>query len=1071
VTELTVREREALAQRLAAAPAGPPGGAITRRPPGPAPLSFAQTRLWFFDRLMPGSPLYNICFTAPIRFALDLRVLREALGTIVERHEVLRTVFRQEGEEAVQVVLGAVEVPIQAADLRRLPAERRQAELLRQAAAFQDRPFDLTRGPVLRALVAWLAPREYLLVIAVHHVAADGWSLGVLSRELEIAYAALARGRRPALPALPVQYADFAAWQRERLSGERLAAEVEHWRARLRELPVLDLPTDHPRPPVQLHRGADLAFTVPAALVDRLTRLGRERRATPFMVLLAAFDVLLSRWAGQDDVVVGAPIAGRSRPEIEGLIGFFVNTLVLRVDLSGDPAFSSVLERVRAAALDAYAHQDLPFEKLVEELSPDRDLSRNPLVQVIFQLFEAGANPSAGALRAGTSLPSRTSLFDLRVDLAPGPGGLAGRVEYDVDLFEPATIERFVAQYERLLEQVADDPDRPLSAYELLGEEERRTLERFGSAPAPAATRWAHELVADRAAAAPESPAVLAGELTLTFGELDARARELAAALAARGAGPGAVVGVCVPRGPDLVVTVLGILRAGAAYLPLEPDVPAARRAFMAADSGAALAVAAGEGRSWVPDGLDVLELSTRGAADAALLARPSAVDPAWVLYTSGSSGRPKGVPGTHGGLANRLAWGERAQPFTPGDIAIAKTRLGFVDAVAELLAPLAAGVPVVLADEATAGDPARLARLVHDRGVTRLVLVPSLLRVLLEVAPELLRTSRLRLVTLSGESLGAADARALQQLLPACELWNVYGSTEVAADATAHRLTRHEPDRVPIGRPLDNVTVTLTGPDGRPVPLGAVGDITVGGAGVAPGYLGHAASENERFTAGGYRTGDLGRWRPDGTLEHRGRADRQVKLRGIRVEPDEVEHALEAHPAVTGAAVLVTAEENLVAFYSAAPPTPPEEVRRHLQALLPRHLIPAPLTELPTLPRLPNGKLDRRALADVAPTATDDAPPRSSEEVAVAEVFAELTGAERVGREDDFFALGGHSLLATRAVSRLAERLGKPIELRLLFEQRTVASFAAAIAALDASAAPLGSRIERVDRERFRAG
>src|SRR4051794_38833066 len=922
-------------------------GGIPLRPPGaPAPLSFAQTRLWFFDRLMPGSPLYNICFTAPIRFTLDLRVLRDALGTIVERHEVLRTVFRQEGEEPVQVVLDAVDVPIQAADLRRLPPERRHGELLRQAAAFQDRPFDLTRGPLLRVLVTWLGPREYLLVIAVHHVAADGWSLGVLSRELETAYAALARRRPLALPPLPVQYADFSAWQRERLSGERLAAEVEHWRARLAGLPVLDLPTDHPRPPVQLHRGADLAFTVPAPVVDRLTRLGRERRATPFMVLLAAFDVLLARWARQDDVVVGAPIAGRSRPELEGLIGFFVNTLVLRANLSGDPTFSTVLERVRTAALDAYAHQDLPFEKLVEELSPDRDLSRNPLVQVIFQLFEADANPSAGALQAGTSLPSRTSLFDLRVDLAPGPNGLAGRVEYDTDLFEPATIERLVAQYERLLEQVADDPDRPVSAYESLTVEERRTLERFGSAPAPVTTRWAHELVAARATASPDSPALLAGDVTLTFGTLDARARALASALAARGAGPGAVVGVCVPRGPELVIAVLGILHAGAAYLPLEPDVPAARRAFMADDGGATLAVAPRAGHQWVPDGLEVVDVAARGAADAGLPVRPSAADPAWVLYTSGSTGRPKGVPGMHGGLANRLAWGERAQPFVPGDIAIAKTRLGFVDAVAELLTPLAAGVPVVLADEATAADPAALARLVHDRGVTRLVLVPSLLGVLLEVAPELLRTSRLRLVTLSGEPLGGADVRALRQLLPACEVWNVYGSTEVAADATALRLGRHEPDRVPIGRPLDNVTVTLTGPDERPVPLGAIGEISIGGAGVAPGYLGHAASENERFTARGYRTGDLGRWRPDGTLEHRGRADRQVKLRGIRVEPDEVEHALETHPAVTGAAVGVAAEENLIAFYSAGAPAPPEEGRRH-----PPTLPPAP----PAPPRLPH--------------------------------------------------------------------------------------------------------------------
>ena len=1077
MAELTVREQEQLAQRLAAAPAGPStDDAIPRRGAASAPLSFAQTRLWFFDRLMPGSPLYNISFTAPVRFGLDLRLLRDALRTIVERHEVLRTVFRQEGEEPIQVVLPTAEVPIQAVDLRKLPADRRHAELQHLAAAFQDQPFDLGAGPLLRVLVAWLGPREYLLVLAVHHVAADGWSLGVLSRELESAYRALALGRTPGLPPLPIQYADFAAWQRERLSGERLTAEVEHWRARLAELPVLDLPTDRPRPPVQLHRGADLAFTVPAPLVDRLTRLGRERRATTFMVLLAAFEVLLTRWSGQEDVVVGAPIANRSRPEVEGLIGFFVNTLVLRVDLSGDPPFTTVLERVRAAALDAYAHQDLPFEKLVEELAPDRDLSRNPLVQVIFQFFEAGENPAAGALQAGPSMPSRTSLFDLRIDLAPGRGGLAGRVEYDTDLFEPATIDRIAAQYLRLLEQVTADPARTLGSYELLGEEERRTLELVGSATAPPATRWAHELIADRAAATPDSAAVLAGDVTLTFGELDARARALAAALVERGAGPGAVVGLCVARRAELVVAVLGILRAGAAYLPLEPDVPAARRAYMAADVCARLVVAAGEGLDWVPEGLEVVDIDARATPGGAAAPRPSPTDPAWILFTSGSSGRPKGVPGTHRGLANRLAWGERAQPFRSGDVALAKTRLGFVDSVVELLAPLAAGVPVVLADEPTAADPARLAQLLADAAVTRLILVPSLLRVLIELAPDTLRTSRLRLVSASGEALDAADVRSFQRLLPDCELWNIYGSTEVAADATAHRLTRHDSGRIPIGRPIDNVSVTLTDPHGRLVPLGAIGEITIAGAGLAPGYLGHADTENHRFTARGYRTGDLGRWRPDGTLEHHGRADRQIKLRGIRIEPDELEHTLKTHPHITDAAAHIHTGPDgptLTAFYSASPETPAEEVRRHLQQELPAHLIPGRLTELTDLPHLPNGKLDRRALEHAAAPAPATAaePPRTPEEVAVAEVFAELTGTTGISRDDDFFALGGHSLLATRAVSRLAERLAKPIELRLLFEQRTVSSFAAAIAALDASPDPRIPRIERVDRERFRTG
>jgi amino acid adenylation domain-containing protein len=786
-------------------------------------------------------------------------------------------------------------------------------------------------------------------------------------------------------------------------------------------------------------------------------------------------------------VVVGVPTANRNRPELAGLIGFFVNTLVLRVDLSGSPTFADVLERVRTHALAAYANQDLPFEKLVEELAPVRDLSRNPLVQVIFQLFEAGATAEAAALQAGMTFPSRTSLFDLRVDLAPGPDGLVSRLEYDVDLFDRATMEALVRRYLRLLEQVAFDAGAAIDAYDLMDDHEPGGLDRFAGPVAAVPERWVHQLVADQAARTPAAVAVVDGARSVTFAELDAQSDRLARHLREIGVEPGSVVAVCLPRAAELVVALLGVLKAGAAYLPLEIDLPPGRIAFMIADARAEVVVttagradAFAELRAVVDIGGE--EFGGDGGGDDGAVAWPevSGSDPAWVLYTSGSSGRPKGVIGTHVGLANRIAWGASAQPFDADDVACAKSRIGFVDAVCELFAPLVAGVPVVLVDDATAGDPAALADLIVAEGVTRLVAVPSLLRVLAEVAGDTLARSRLRLVNSSGEPLSATDVRALRRILPECELWNIYGSTEVAADATAHRVERLDAERVPIGRPLDNVTIELRDPSGALVPSGAVGEIVVGGVGVSPGYLGHAATENDRFSAGSYRTGDLGRWRPDGTLEHHGRADRQLKIRGIRVEPDELEHALMAHPHVAEAAAVARAGTDgpaLAAYYTATHPTSPDELRAHLAADLPSHLIPTHLTELPSLPRLANGKLDRRTLAQLEPVKpassaeSSGEPPATPEERVVAEVFAQLTGAPDVSRDDDFFALGGHSLLATRAVSRIGQRLGTSIELRLIFEHGSVASLAAAIAALDRTEAAPALPIGRVDRERFRLG
>ena len=1090
---LSAREREQIdgrIQRVLARPARP--SVITRRLDAqPALLSFPQTRLWFFDQLMPGNPLYNISFTAHLHFTLNVPVFKQALQYLVSRHEVLRTVFTS-GDEPVQVVRPTMAVPISASDLRRLPPERRGAEATRLAVDFQLQPFDLGRGPLLRVMLAWLGPADYLLVVVMHHIISDGWSLGVLARELETAYGAIARGREPALPELEIQYPDFAVWQRNWLSGDVLSGQLAYWREQLAGLKVLELPTDWPRPPVQAHRGSDLAFTIPSPLVERLSRLGREHAATPFMVMLAAFILVLSRWSGQDDIALGAPIANRVRKETEGLLGFFVNTLVLRVDASGDPAFTELLGRVRAAALGAYAHQDLPFEKLVEELKPQRDLSRNPLIQVIFQLFESANNPDAVAIQSDVMLPTKTSLFDIRVDLAPGTRGLAGRIEYDTDLFEWQTIRRLIDRYLNVLDQVAAYPGQPLSFYEMLTAEEHRLLADWNATTEPVPDRCVHELFAERAALVPEGVAVVDGDGRHCYGVVEARSNQLAHHLRSLGVGPGSVVGVCLPRRAVLVEALLGVLKAGAAYVPLEADVPAARLAFMAADSSVAVVLTTRELSGHCPVGPLLVLLDEQwpsGAPETPVEAGVGLSGVAWVLYTSGSTGVPKGVLGSHRGVVNRLWWGWRAAPFGPDEVCCIKTRLGFVDSVWEVFGPLAGGVPSVMADEATVRDPVKLAGVLVAEGVTRLVAVPSLLSVLFEVAGDRLRGSRLRQVISSGEVLSAEVVRRIRSVLPGCRVLNLYGSTEVAADATWWAVEGEVAGRVPIGRPLDNVRVLVLGPGGEPVPIGAVGELFVGGAGLALGYVGRPELSAERFVpdrlsgvAGErlYRTGDLARWRPDGVLEFAGRADRQVKVRGVRVEPGEVEEVLASHPDVTEAAVVARPAEpgdsgtELAAFIVLTEQAPgADAVRAFLRARLPEQLIPAHLIPLQALPRLPNGKIDRTTLThntDTTPRDHQYEAPATREERLIAQVFTDMTGSHQVSRYDDFFALGGHSLLATRAVLRLSDQMSKDIPLRLLFEHPTVAELAQAIDDLPWSPGQEADRILPLDRQDFRA-
>ncbi|HXM56250.1 MAG TPA: amino acid adenylation domain-containing protein, partial [Candidatus Dormibacteraeota bacterium] len=1017
------------------------------------PISFAQRRLWFLEQLHPGRAVYNLPMGWRLRGDLDLAALRAALDGVVARHDALRARFPSEDGRPRQVV-----DPPGPAALDVVVAQG-EAELERLAAAEAARPFDIARDPPLRARVVRLGQRDHTLLLTVHHIAADGWSLGVLAGELSELYAAHAAGRQPALPAPPIQYADYAAWQRERLQGEALARELGHWRERLRDLAPLALPTDRPRPAALRYRGAVRWFELDAELSAAARALGRAHGATLFMTLLAGFQAVLQRWAGQDDVAVGTPVAGRERAELEGLVGFFVNTLVLRGDLSGDPTFAELLARVREAALDAYAHQELPFEKLVDELHPARDLGHSPLVQVLF----AVQRPAAGGLALGgvEAEPlwahSGTTKFDISLSFWDAPV-LRGMVEYDRDLFDEATIDRLAGHLRRLLAAAAADPGRRLSELPLLSDAEAAQLAALAVGPPAAPPATLQGLVAAAARRDPEALAVVCAGESLTYGELDARAERLAAALRGLGAGPEAVVGVCLERSLDLVVALLAVLKAGAAYLPLDPAYPDERLRLLLGDVGATLVVTRAPLLGRLGPGVAALCLDRPLPSGPAALGDAGPDGLCYVIHTSGSTGRPRGVAVSHASAANLALAQGAAWAVGPGDRVLQFASPGFDASVSEVFVTLAAGATLVVpAGEAPLGDD--LLDLLEAERVSLVTLPPSLLAVLpVRELPDL------RTLVCAGERCTAEVVRRWSRRGRA--VVNAYGPTEATVCVTMHPCHATGAAAPPIGRPIAGVRVHVLDRWLRPQPVGVPGELWVAGAGLARGYAGQPGATAERFlpdpfaTGPGerlYRTGDLARWRPDGTLEHLGRVDDQAKVRGFRVEPGEVEAALRRHPGVRDCAVAVRGEQRLVAYVVAAAEWPgADALRRHLAALLPEHLVPAAYVELPTLPTTPAGKVDRRGLPE--PGAPEARPayvaPRTDAERVLAGIWARALGAERIGVHDNFFELGGDSIMGILVVTR-ARRAGLSLRPRQLFQHQTVAELAAAAVPLAAAPAP----------------
>jgi amino acid adenylation domain-containing protein len=898
---------------------------IPKRPKdAPLELSFAQQRLWFLDQLVPGSPFYNIPAAIPLKFALNVEVMRRCFNEIVRRHEALRTTFTTVDGKPVQVIAPSLELELPISDLRPLPPSTREPEAIRMAAEEARTPFDLSKGPLMRARLLQLDAQEYVLLLTIHHIVADGWSMGIFFDEFGKLYSCFATGQPSPLPELPVQYADFSVWQRAWLQGERLEKQLSYWHRQLNNIPKLELPADRPRPAMPTFRGSYYPVQYPAGLLTLLKRFSGEHDTTLFMTLLAAFQVLLHRYTGQDDIAIGSPVANRTRSELEGLIGFFVNSLIMRVNLAGDPSFSAVLSEVRKTTLEAYSHQDLPFEMLVEKLQPDRDLSRNPLFQVIFQLMNA---PTVSGEGASTRTPyaniqSGTSKFDLNATIWESPEGLSGGIEYNTDVFNVATIARLSAHYQTLLQSIAAHPDRRISDQQILTAAElRQILVDWNSTE----TEFPRErslaaIFEDQVAARPESLAVVYGDRTLTYRELNQQANQLAHHLRTLGVERGSRVGICVKRSPLMIVAVLGVVKAGGAYVPLDSDYPKDRLTFMMTDVGLKVLVT----QKAILDSLPQTDAAVICLdRDQEILAASPAGNPAhatsgedlvYVMFTSGSTGIPKGVSVLHRCIS-RLVLNTDYVRLGAADRVAQVSSFSFDAATFEIWGALLNGARLIGIAKEVILSPADFAAELKQQEVSAMFLTAALFNQVARECPDAFQTVRNLLV--GGEALDPKWIRRVLDAGPPPRLLNGYGPTETTTFAVCH-LIETVPSgttSVPIGRPIANTLTYILDKYGQPVPVGVPGELYIGGAGVARGYWNRPELTAERFVPNPfrsyseqrlYRTGDQVRYLPDGSIDFLSRLDHQIKLRGFRIELGEIEAALSEHPSVKDAVVVV---------------------------------------------------------------------------------------------------------------------------------------------------------------------
>ena len=1021
---------------------------------GPAPLSFAQQRMWFLDQLEPDSPLYNIHMGVELLGPLNVPVLQRSIAEILRRHEVLRTTFAVIDDRPVQVINKNAGFKLPVNDLRELGESERRLRVNEWAEEDARRRFDLTKGPLLRANLLRLGETEHVLLLTIHHIISDGWSVGVFVRELAALYEAYIAGRPSPLPELSIQYADFAGWQRDWLQGERLEEQLSYWRAQLAGAPsLLELPTDRPRPPLQSYKGGHETLRLSASLSRSLKELSRREGATLFMTLLAAFSTLLYRYSSQRDILVGTPIANRNRAETESLIGFFVNTLVFRTRLSEQTTFRELLVQVREMALEAYAHQDLPFEKLVEELQPERSLSHSPVFQVMLDLQNEPMHDLElhGLRLAPLPFDSLMAKFDLVLTVSETEGRLSGQLEYNTDLFDAVTIERMAQHLECLLEHAVSNPDEQVSRLRLLTDDERQQIlvEWNDTQVEDESETLIHELFERQAAAKPEAVAVVLNNKQLTYRELNERANRLAHYLRRLGTGPESLVAVCLERSAEAVVAILGVLKAGGAYLPLDPSYPRERLSWMLADAGAQTVIT----KEYLERNADEIETQINADFETTI----SSENLAYVIYTSGSTGKPKGVLVSHGNLVHS-AFARFRYYQEPLTSFLLLSPFAFDSSVAGLFWTLCQGGTLVIPEEDSHQDPAHLAELIARHSVSHLLGLPTLYELILQHARAGQLTS-LRTVIVAGEPCPPELVQHHAETLPQAGLFNEYGPTEATVWSTVHPCDWPTGQRsVPIGRPVANTQIYVLGPQLQPVPVGVTGEVYIGGDGVARGYLNHPDLSAERFVpnlfsvkpgARLYKTGDLARFLAGGNIEYIGRNDFQVKIRGYRIELAEIELTLAQHPNVRETVVL--AGERLTAYVvlNEMGTATAKQLKEFLQERLPEYMLPSSFVVLDALPLTSTGKVDRKALPiDQIGVETKEnyLAPRTALEQVLAGIFSEILSLERVGINDSFFDLGGHSLLATQVLSRVREAFHLELPLRKLFKAPTVAGLAAAI-------------------------
>jgi len=1033
------------------------------------PLSFAQMRLWLLEQMEPGTAAYNIQSNFLLKGELNLQVFERTLSEMVRRHEALRTYFVTLDGQPVQKIAEPEPFHFSVIDLQGLSETAWLQEAKRLALLDAKQPFDLRKAPLIRATLLRRSAHEHAVLFSVHHIVFDDWSLGVFQHELTELYAAFLQNRQSPLPQLPIQYADYAVWQRNWLQGEALQTQLDYWKEKLKGgLPILELPADRPRPSVQTHNGSSASLLLSPDLTEKLNALSRGEGVTLFVTLMAAFQVLLLRYTGQEDLLVGAPIANRNREEIEGLIGFFVNTLVMRSDLSGDPTFRELLRRVQDTALGAYAHQDLPFEKLVQELNPERDLSRSPILQVLFSFLNTPTQPVAlpGLEVVRAAGEGGASKVDLSLYAIEVPEGISCAIEYNTDLFNPDRIQRMLQHLQVLLEGMVRDPGQRLSEFAIMTDEERhRLLVDWNQTHVDFADHITlHELFEAQAQKTPEAVAVEFEGNHLLYRELNERANQLARHLKGLGVGPDSLVGLFHERSLNMMVALLGILKASGAYVPLDPSFPEERLSYMVENSGMRVLITQSSLDGLLParpqsvvrldsDWKEIAKLDAGRLTEAS--ATPSNL--AYVLYTSGSTGKPKGVEIEHASIVNLLLSMQREPGFTESDILLAVTTLSFDISALELYLPLISGGRVVIASRDDTHDPVRLMQRMDESRCTVMQATPTTWRALIHAGWNV--SANLK-VLCGGESFSPDFAGKLKSRC--AEMWNVYGPTETTVWSTLCKISSVD-GPISIGKPIANTEVFVLDAKYNPLPSGVPGELYIGGAGVARGYLNRAELTNERFiespfkpNARLYRTGDLARWLPNGQLECLGRADHQVKIRGFRIELDEVEAILSRHAAVRQCVIVASEEQSgekkLIAYYEAQLKEQPavSDLREHMKNKLPDYMIPTLWVALPSMPLTPNGKVDRKALPHVeqqrlAPSSSPVAPRTETENI-LARIWAEVLGTQEMGVHDDFFELGGHSLLAVNLIGEVERIFGIRFPLLSLFNAPTIAQFSEVI-------------------------